>query len=139
MKGASKKRLCKKFLKSELYDVTRDEEDGITELDILIGNLWKLGFIIEHVQMVTLILSNLPEEYENTVENLEEKLDDDIHMLTIKIIWCNISPKKNRTNVWYNQTKWKDSEKVLYVHQKKGKWYKCGKYGHKTRYFMRRK
>ena len=36
--------------------------------------------------MMTHILSNLPKEYENIVENLEDELDDNIDMLTIKII-----------------------------------------------------
>ena len=36
--------------------------------------------------MMAHILSNLPEEYENIVENVEDSLDDDIDLLTIKII-----------------------------------------------------
>ena len=42
---------------------------------------------------MTHILSNIPEEYENIVENLEYKLDDDIDMLIIEIIWDKLSEK----------------------------------------------
>ena len=47
---------------------------------------------------MTHILSNLPEYYDNIVENLEYRLDDDIHMLAIKIIWYKLSAKYDRMN-----------------------------------------
>ena len=50
-----------KNCKSELDDVTRDQEDCITELELLRGNLRKLGVIIDDVKMITHILSNLTE------------------------------------------------------------------------------
>ena len=46
--------------------------------------------------MMTHILSNLPGEYENTVENIEDELDDNIDMLTIKIFWDKLSAKYAR-------------------------------------------
>ena len=61
MKGESKTRLRKTFAKSELYDVTRDPEDWITELELLRGDLRKLVVIIDDMEMMTHILSNLPE------------------------------------------------------------------------------
>ena len=45
------------------------------------------------------IVINLPEKYYNIIENLEGKLDDDIDMLTIKIIWDKLLPKNYRMNV----------------------------------------
>ena len=51
--GASKTRLNKKFAKIELDDVTRDPEDCITELELLRGDLRKLGIIIDGVKMMT--------------------------------------------------------------------------------------
>ena len=54
--------------------------------------------------MMTHILSNLPEEYDSIVENLEEKVDDDIDMLTIKKIQEKISVKYDRMNARSNQT-----------------------------------
>ena len=35
---------------------------------------------------MTYIMSNLPEEYVNIIENLKEKLDEDINIFNIKII-----------------------------------------------------
>ena len=35
---------------------------------------------------MTHIMSNLPEEYKNMVENLEDELDDEIDMFAIEII-----------------------------------------------------
>ena len=52
---ASKTRLWKKFEKIELYDVTTESEEWITELELLKGYLRKLGLIIDDVE-----LSNLP-------------------------------------------------------------------------------
>ena len=78
------------------------------------------------------VLSNLPEEYENIVENLEEKLDDNIDMLTIQIIWDTLSAKYDIMSARSNQTEGKESEKAFYIRQIKGTCYKCGKYLHKA-------
>ena len=58
---------------------------------------------------MTHILSNLPEEYENIVENLEDKLDENIDMLPIKRIQDKLSAKYNRMNAWSN----KNEEKII--------------------------
>ena len=47
MAGSPKTTLRKKFSKSELYDVTRDPEDWITDLELFIGYLQTLVVIIE--------------------------------------------------------------------------------------------
>ena len=71
--GASKKRICKKFAKSELGDVTMDPEDWIKEIELLRGDLQRLGVIIDDVEMMIHILTNKPEEYKSIVEKLEKK------------------------------------------------------------------
>ena len=48
---------------------------------------------IYDVEIMTHILYNLPEEYKNIIENLEDELDDDNDMLTIEIIWYKLSAK----------------------------------------------
>ena len=83
--GASKKILRKKSAKYKLYDVTRGPEDWTAELELLRGYLLKFGVIIDDVEIMTHILSNLPEEYNKMVENLEDELDDKIDMFAIKI------------------------------------------------------
>ena len=92
MTGASKTILCKKCAKSKFNDVTRDPEDWIIEIELFRGNLGKLGVIIDYVEMMTLILYNLPEEYDSTVENIEDKLYEHIDMLTIEIIGTSYQP-----------------------------------------------
>ena len=52
---------------------------------------------------MTHILFSLPEEYNNSVENLEDKLDYFIDMLTIKIIQDKLSAKYNRMNARSNK------------------------------------
>ena len=107
MSGASKTIICKKFAKSELDDVTREPEDWINKLELLRGNLRKLGVMIDDVEVMTHILSNIPEDYENIFQNLEYKLDYGIDMLTIERIWDKLSDKYDRMNVPSNQNKGK--------------------------------
>ena len=59
----------------------------------------KTRVIIDDVEIMAHIVINLPEKYYNIIENLEGKLDDDIDMLTIKIIWDKLLPKNYRMNV----------------------------------------
>ena len=61
MTGASKTRILKKFAKTDLYNVTSDPERWIAELELLKGDLRKLGVLIYDMEMMTHILSNLPE------------------------------------------------------------------------------
>ena len=107
MEGASKTRLQKKLSKCKLDDVTRDPEDWITELESLRGKIRELRVIIDDTEIITHIMPNLPEEYENSNENLKDKLNDEIDMLTIKRIWDKIADKYNKTNAKYNKNKGK--------------------------------
>ena len=61
MIGATKTKIHKKFAKIELDDVTRDPEDCTIKLELLRGNIPKMGVIIDDVEMIIHILSNLPE------------------------------------------------------------------------------
>ena len=56
--------------------------------------------------MMTHILSNLTELYKNIVGNIEDKLDYDIDMLTIKIFRGKLSAKYDRINSIPNQMKY---------------------------------
>ena len=55
----------------------------------------QLGVIIGDVEMMTHILSKIPEEYYNIIENIEDELDDNIYVLTMKIICDNLSPYRS--------------------------------------------
>ena len=59
--GASKTRLRKKFSKYELYGVTINPKEWITELEIFRGDLQKLNVHIDDSEMISSVLSNLPE------------------------------------------------------------------------------
>ena len=57
-----------------------------------------MGVITDDVKMMNHILSSLPEEYDNSIQNLEYELDDDIDMLNIERIWDKLSANYDRTN-----------------------------------------
>ena len=107
MKGALNKRICKKFAKTELDDVTRNPKDWIIGIELLRSYVRRLGFIIDDVEIMTHILTNLPEEYKNIFENLEEKLDDKNNMFTVERIRDNLSAKYNRMNARSNENEGK--------------------------------
>ena len=126
-------KITEEIRKTRVRLCQKNPEDWITQLELLRDNLRKLGVIIDDVKMMTHILSNLTEEYENIVETLEEELDNDIDMLTIERILDKISSKYNIMNAWSNKTKGEQSEKALYVRQSKWVYYNCVKYGHMNR------
>ena len=97
--GDSNTRLQKKFDKYELYSVTRNPKEGITELKILRGYLWKLNVQFGDIEMMTHILSNFHEAYEKFIENLEDELDDAEDSLTIDRIRDKLLEKYHRMNV----------------------------------------
>ena len=96
--GYFKKILRNKISKCKLDDVTRNPEEWITQLELLRGDLRKLDVKIDGSEMMTHILSNLPEEYQNIVEILEYGLDDDSNTLNIKRIRDKLSVKFDRMN-----------------------------------------
>ena len=58
----------------------------------------KLDVHIDDSEIITHILLNLPEEYQNNVQILEEKRDDTDDPLTIDIICDKLSVKFERIN-----------------------------------------
>ena len=54
---------------------------------------------------MTRIISNLPKEYKNIVENLEDELYGRNRLSMIKIIQYELSTKYDIMNVKYNQKK----------------------------------
>ena len=70
--GSYKTTLCEKFAKYKLENVTINTEEWITELELLRVYLQKLNVRIDDSEIMTHILSNLPEEYQTIVEILED-------------------------------------------------------------------
>ena len=68
--GDSKKILGKKFDKCKIYYVTRKHNEWITKIELLRGDLQKLDIQIDNPEIMSHILSNLPEEYQTIVEIL---------------------------------------------------------------------
>ena len=99
MPGASKTRVRKKFSRIDLDDISGDPEEWITELELLRVNLPSLGVVIDDVKIMTHIVTNLPEENQNILENIEEYLYDNIDTLTIKRICGKLSPKYDQMDV----------------------------------------
>ena len=85
--------------------------------------------------MMSLILSNLPEEYQTIVEILEDKLDDDSDFITIERIREKILVKYDQIN---KQSRPKipieDENHLSVKSQYKGTCVTCNKYGHKSKY-----
>ena len=52
------------------------------------------------MEIVTYIISKLPEAYENVTKNLENKLDDNNDLLTIKSICGKLLGKYYQMNKW---------------------------------------
>ena len=68
--------LKKKWAQMKLEDVEEDPETWITELTNLRLRLAEVKVKIEEEDFWLQVLSNLPEEYENTVEMLSRDLED---------------------------------------------------------------
>ena len=83
---------------------------------------------------MTHILSNLPEEYQKSVEILKEKLDKKYHPLTIERIGDKLSVKFYKMNEQSETKTATEDEKPLYIkYQYKGTCTPCGIYRHKVR------
>ena len=113
--GSSKTILREKCSWCKLDDVTRNLEECITELKLLIGELQKLNVHIDESEMITHILLNLPEEYQTIVEILEEKLDDKDDPLTIERIRDKFLVKFDQVNKQSRPRTLREYEKSLYV------------------------
>ena len=65
----------------------------------IIDVIKKIGVIVYYVEMMTPKLPDLPEEYHNIVENIEDKLDYDIDYILIKRICDKVLEKYDQINV----------------------------------------
>ena len=69
--GDSRTRVCNELSKCKIYDLTRNSEEWTTKLKLLIGDLQNMSVQIDDSEMITHILSNLPEKYQNMVDIIE--------------------------------------------------------------------
>ena len=89
--------LRKYFSKWKIDDVTRNTEEWITDIKLLRGYLQKLYVQIDDSEMMTHILSNLPEECQIILEILEDELYDKDKPINIK---------GSMTSFRWNLTEW---------------------------------
>ena len=82
-KGTSKAMILKKFTKRKLEWIMRDPKDYIYKLELYRGPLQKSNINIYDTKTIIHVLWNLPEEYNNIVVKLVDKLDNDDAPLTI--------------------------------------------------------
>ena len=87
---------------------------------------------IDKIENMTHILSNLPESYNDFEENIKDKMDDDVDILSIKRVCAGdkLSEKYYQMNLHLEMKNSIEDGKFVYVKtQYKGTCTICGKYG----------
>ena len=73
--SASKVKTMGQLHASRLTKKTKDPEVWISELELLRSRLTEMGTTVDDEFLILHILNNLPSDYDNVVENLEERVD----------------------------------------------------------------
>ena len=127
--------LKKTFANSTLADATEDPDDWITELECMRTEMNKVTIggksDMTDVDVIIHVLSNLPEDYEVQVNELEEKLQDASVTVSIEDVRSKLNSRYAR--IQKNEES-REEEKALAAFRKqfKGLCNKCGQYGHKS-------
>ena len=131
-------KLTKQFATSRLKSKRDDPDEWIMKLEKLQSHISEMSpkAISKDVLKMNLmihILNNLPEEYDNQVEQLEDKLNNTTEPLNLKTIRENLNLRYERLNNKDDDDEDNEDkeEKALVMTQFKGRCWKCGKYGHK--------
>ena len=115
----------KEFVESKLEDISMDPDIWIQGLETLRRRLKILGHKVSEMNLIIHIMHNLPQEYETTVEFIENELEMEI--ATLERVKEKLRTKFERLNKSMNE-----NEKALVSFQKyKGHYSYCGKYGHR--------
>ena len=91
--SASKVKIMGQLHASRLTKKTKDPEVWISELEILRSRLEEMGTTVDDEFLILYILNNLPSEYDNVVENLEERVDSIINPLGLEDVRQKLSEK----------------------------------------------
>ena len=127
--------LKKTFANSTLADATEDPDNWITELECMRTEMNKVTISgksdMTDVDVIIHVLSNLPEDYEVQVNELEEKLQDTSVTISIEDIRSKLNSRYARIQ---KNEETREEEKALAAFRKqfKGLCNKCGQYGHKS-------
>ena len=133
--SASKVKIMGQLHASRLTKKTKDPEVWITELEILRSRLKEMGTAVDDKFPILYILNNLPSEYDNVVDNLEERVDSELSLLGLEDVRQKRSEKFEKMKL---RKKIKDDsdneeEQALITPKFKGRCNKCGKFGHKAK------
>ena len=114
--------LKKSFANSTLADATEDQDNWITELECMRTEMNKVKIggksDMTDVDIIVHVLSNLPEDYEVQVNELEEKLQDTSVTLAIKDVRSKLNSRYARMQ---KNEESREEEKALVAFRKKFK------------------
>ena len=127
--------LKKDFVNSKLSFLDTRPDEWMSELESLRTKMNKIQIRrkteMSEVDLIIHILSNLPEEYEVAVSELERKLKDDSIQLKMEDIRETLSSRYER--IAKNDKTWEEEVAfAVFKKQSKGMCKKCGEYGHKS-------
>ena len=133
--SASKVKIMGQLLTSRLTKRNKDPEVWISELEMLRSRLSEMGTTIDDEFLILHILNNLPSDYDNVVENLEERVDLTTNPLGIEDVCQKLSEKfeKMRLRKKLKEDTDDEDEQALFTTKLKGRCNKCGKFGHKAK------
>ena len=127
--------LKKDFANSKLRSAEDNPDEWMTDLESLRTEMNKVKISgktdMSEVDLIIHILSNLPEEYEVAVSELEEKLKNTSSPLDMETVREKLNTRYQRIT---KHTEDREEEKALAAFKKqyKGRCGNCGEYGHKS-------
>jgi len=124
-------KIKREFTECRLWNCETDPDDWIKDLINLRRKLEILGNSMSELDLIIHILHNLPPEYENTVEILENELENDA--LYLEKLKDKLRCKFERLNK--DGTKGRNEKALVsgFKTKYKGLCTNCGKYGHRGR------
>ena len=81
--STTKVQLMRMFSASRLKSSKKDPDVWISDLESIRARLKKMDYQVEDKYMIIHVLNNLPKEYDNLVDNLEERIDAQENPLTV--------------------------------------------------------
>ena len=117
----------KEFIESRLEDASIDPDIWIQSLEILRQRLAILGQAVSEMDLIIHIINNLPEEYENTVEFIQNELEGNA---------VSLEKVKERLRMKYERLcslNIKSEKAFISMGKFKGNCTFCGIYGHKAK------
>ena len=97
--SASKVKIMGQLHASRITKKSKDPEVWISELEVLRSWLKEMGTTIDDEFLILHILNNLPSEYDNVVENLEERVDSVLNPLGIEDVHQKLSEYFERMKI----------------------------------------